>query len=537
MTACQDGSVFPTVAEVLGLEPVRRGDPRVVAGHAGLAAPVRWVHVAEVTDIAHLLRGGEFLLITGVALPADSDGLRAYVADLAAVGVSALAVELGRRYTGELPKAMVEVAETAGLALIELHRETRFVEVTEAVHGRIIDARVGDLAAAEDASRVFTELSLAGAAPLDVLRQLARLTGRPAVLENLAHLVLEFVPAAADPVELLRDWEHRSRRVAEPPGGSTGYDEWTGWLVTPVGARGERWGRLVLALPGPPSSKERLLLERAATALALGRVAEPEALVRQSHRSLLAALHSRQATAEEVAVRARALGVPLDGRTLVGVALRLRGGNGPTVEEAAESAAAVTGRAGLPALVGPVDDRTVGVLLALPRKAGAEETGAALDRLAAGAGDAVVVGAGPAVVGPREARATLVEALQVAGAALVSTVRRPAGRTWHRMSDVGLAGLLSALRDDPRLAAYVERELGVLLAHDARHGTDLVRTLRAYLEAGRNKSVAAQAAHLSRAAFYQRLATLERILGVDLDAPGPCLSLHVALTALQVLRG
>jgi PucR family transcriptional regulator, purine catabolism regulatory protein len=197
----------------------------------------------------------------------------------------------------------------------------------------------------------------------------------------------------------------------------------------------------------------------------------------------------------------------------------------------------VTGRAGVPALVGPVDDRTVGVLLALPRKAGGDETAAALDRLTAGAGDAVVVGVGPAVAGAREARATLVEALQVAGAALVSTVRRPAGRTWHRMSDVGLAGLLSALRDDPRLAAYVERELGVLLAHDARHGTDLVRTLRAYLEAGRNKSVAAQAAHLSRAAFYQRLATLERILGVDLDAPEPCLSLHVALTALQVLRG
>ncbi|MFL6074346.1 MAG: PucR family transcriptional regulator [Mycobacteriales bacterium] len=525
--------MFPTVAEVLELEPVRRGDPRVVAGHAGLAAPVRWVHVAEVTDIAHLLRGGEFLLITGVALPADEDGLRAYVADLAAVGVSALAVELGRRYTGELPKVMVEVAETAGLALVELHRETRFVEVTEAVHGRIIDARVGELAAAEDASRVFTELSLAGAAPLDVLRQLARLTGRPAVLENLAHLVLEYVPAAADPVELLRDWEHRSRRAAVPAGGSTGYDEWTGWLVTPVGARGEEWGRLVLALPGSPSSKERLLLERAATALALGRVAEPEALVRQSHRSLLAALHSRQATAEEVAVRARALGVPLDGRTLVGAALRLRGGNGVAVEEVAEGAAAVTGRAGLPALVGPVDDRTVGVLLALPRKAGAAEAEPALDRLAAGAGDAVVVGTGPAVVGPREARATLVEALQVAGAALVSTVRR----SWYRMSDVGLAGLLSAQRDDPRLAAYVERELGVLLAHDARHGTDLVRTLRAYLEAGRNKSVAAQAAHLSRAAFYQRLATLERILGVDLDAPEPCLSLHVALTALQVLRG
>ena len=42
---------FPTVAEVLALDAVRQGNPRVVAGAAGLDRRVRWVHVTELTDV------------------------------------------------------------------------------------------------------------------------------------------------------------------------------------------------------------------------------------------------------------------------------------------------------------------------------------------------------------------------------------------------------------------------------------------------------------------------------------------------------
>src|SRR5262249_1047710 len=57
-----------------------------------------------------------------------------------------------------------------------------------------------------------------------------------------------------------------------------------------------------------------------------------------------------------------------------------------------------------------------------------------------------------------------------------------------------------------------------------------------YLEHGRNKSAAAEAAHLSRPAFYERLARISRIVGADLDAVDACLSLHVALLALDAVR-
>jgi len=47
-----------TLREVLDLEVVRRGEPRVMAAADRLDAPVRWVHAIELTDVERLLRGG-----------------------------------------------------------------------------------------------------------------------------------------------------------------------------------------------------------------------------------------------------------------------------------------------------------------------------------------------------------------------------------------------------------------------------------------------------------------------------------------------
>ncbi|MGA8460732.1 MAG: PucR family transcriptional regulator ligand-binding domain-containing protein, partial [Streptosporangiaceae bacterium] len=182
--------MLPTVAEVLALDPLRRGAPRVVAAADGLDAPVRWVHVIELAEAAHLLRGGELVLATGIALPDDPSGLTRYVADLASVGVSALAVELGSRYARSLPAALVSAASRHRLPLIVLERETQFIEVTEAVHALIIDAQLEELRASERLHQVFTDLAVSGAPAGEVVRQAAVLSGRPVILENLAHQVV-----------------------------------------------------------------------------------------------------------------------------------------------------------------------------------------------------------------------------------------------------------------------------------------------------------------------------------------------------------
>ncbi|MFY1637808.1 PucR family transcriptional regulator [Solwaraspora sp. WMMB335] len=560
--------MFPTVREVLALDPVRHGGPRVVAADGALDRPVRWVHVSEVPDIAGLLRGGELVLTTGIGLPGDDAGLRAFIADLAEVGVAGLVVELGRRYVSGVPRVMAAAARRHGLPLVELRRETPFVLITEAVHALIVDAQLAELRATEEIHQRFTELSVEGAEAAEVVRQAAELAGAPVVLENLSRRVLAYHSAGENARLLLDGWEQHSRRIQ--PAGRTAYHADTGWLVTMVGARGQDWGRLLLRCPasgltssGGPPVRLSILLERAASTLALGRLIrrDAEGLERQIHRTLLTALLDGSQPVDEVAMRARALGVGLDRRHLVGVVVRLgaqdgRGsedGHGPaeSPSPAAEGAEAAQERlrdlaeavglalreAGLAGLASSLDDQAVGVLLAVRDAAMADPAldafHAALRRIRRSETSPVVVAAGTGVDGIREARRSLIEARQVAEAGR----RDRRGDRVLRLPDVGLAGLLHLLREEPRLQVFVERELGPLLAYEARHPRDqLLTTLRAYLDHGRNKSAAAAAVHLSRPAFYERLARLARILDADLDSVPDCLSLHVALLALDAVR-
>ena len=547
--------MLPTVDELLALDVLRQGSPHVIAGADGLAAPVRWVHVLELADAAHLLQGGELVLTTGVALPAEPELLARYATDLAAAGVSALAVELGRRYVGALPPALVRAAQGSGLTLIAFEHEVPFVEITEAVHALIIDAQLEELRASERLHEVFTELSVAGASPDEVVRQAAVLAGRPVILADLSHRVLACEPGSTDPARLLAGFAQRSRALRSRTlagSGRTVFDEATGWLYTPVGARGEDWGRVILVCDGPPAGTDTVLIERAATTLALGRLLtrHRESLDRQAHRTLITGIiNQAHADPAEAAVRARALGVPVDGRQLIGLVLRLADPSGTDaargvlgvsaharVLDVADVTAAACRAERIPSLVGTLDDARAGAMLSLSPRADPERvlTGLArriTERLGAfPAGPVIAAGAVASTI--RDVRRSFLEATQVAD---VAAERPEAGRPpFFRLADLRLRGLLHLLRDDPRVQTFVERELGPLLASEQEAA--LLDVLAAYLAAGGNKAEAAKNSHLARPTFYERLRRIEEILGTDLSSAESRTSLHVALLALEAAR-
>jgi purine catabolism regulator len=536
----------PTVREVLQLAAVQRGQPQVVAAAGGLDRPVRWVHAIEFADAARLLRGGELVLTTGIALPDEEALLGAYVAGLAAVGVSALAVELGRKYTGGLPAAFAAAAQDQGLPLVVFTREVPFIEITEAVHALIIDDQLEQLRASARLHEVFTDLAVAGAGPADILREAALLAGRPLILEDLSHHVLACEPAGTDPAALLADFGARSAAVPSSP--RTAYHPGPGWLVTTVGARGEDWGRVILACARPPGPADTVLVERAATTLALGRLLarQQESLERQAHRTLISILLAQPgADTGEMAAQCRALGVPVTGRQLITAVIRSPDGGAGLLAQArvldlAEALADACRTERIPALVGSLDDVRAGALLSADAGADPEQVLAgvcAAARLALArrarrpygmpSGEPVI-GVGTPAGSMRDARRSLLEARQVADAA-ADTLPAQDGRPFYRLADLRLRGLLSLLGGDARLATFVDRELGPLRDYDAAHGTDLTGVLAAYLAAGGNKAEAAVRAHLARPTLYGRLRHIERILGVSLDSAESRTSLHVAL--------
>ena len=90
----------------------------------------------------------------------------------------------------------------------------------------------------------------------------------------------------------------------------------------------------------------------------------------------------------------------------------------------------------------------------------------------------------------------------------------------HRLDDVGLRGLLAMLADDERVQLYIDRQLSGLREHDERWSSGLEAALAALLAHPTSKTEAAASLHMSRPAFYDRIAKIEKLLEVDLEDRG-----------------
>ncbi|HEU4758070.1 MAG TPA: PucR family transcriptional regulator ligand-binding domain-containing protein [Agromyces sp.] len=522
---------LPTVREILALDAVASGVPEVLVGGPALDARVRWLHVSDSAGVARLLDGGELLLSTGSGWPAEPDELRAFIAGLVEAGIAGLVLELGAHYR-YVPAVVVQAADDHGLALAALHREVKFVALTESVHRRIISEQTAALHARDEVRERFTALALRGAPADHIVQQLAQTLGAPVVLENLAHEVVaaDLAPDAEE--QVLGGWQLRSRDAHRRAGAVAGADA---WLIVPVEARGIRWGHLI-ALPGPPHPAGRTsVLEQGAIALALGRLAdgEDDTWARIGRQRLVEhLLTGRFAGAGGAAARLAAAGLPLVGADLYGIVATGR------IRDGAADAAARTlgGRAleGRPQGAGaPASARVV--LLSLP--AGTRFDDAAASAFATsvatgGAGSTSTDAAGVALAIGTVADdldgllVSVQEALDLARAPLPRQARGPVVR---RSQDRPLVRLVTSLRDDHRLQELGERMLAPLIEHDLARGGDLLDVLGAMLAHPGNRTAAAQASHLSRSVFYQRLALIGDLLDADLDDGETLTALHLAL--------
>jgi purine catabolism regulator len=325
--------------------------------------------------------------------------------------------------------------------------------------------------------------------------------------------------------------------------GRIGHDAAAGWLVARVGSAEGDWGRLVFVPSAAPDASMPVLAERAATTLTLARLTRArrgETPERVAHRSVLAALAGRDyGDPSDLAARVVALGVPLAGRQLVAMVILGDGQAGQ--HDIADVVAAAATDLRIPAIAGNLDDRAVAALLAFAPGA---HPGQALTKLAqrlrrgSGLGPTPSIGVADACASVRELRTAFRDAANAAGAAArVSAAARSGDAPLVRLADLGLAGLAFQLREDPRVLAFAERELGPLLLYDDRHGTELTSVLAAYLETGANKAETAKRCGIARPTLYERLSQIRQVLGVSLDDADRRTTLHAALLIWQLRSG
>ncbi|PSK88090.1 purine catabolism regulator [Murinocardiopsis flavida] len=537
---------MPTLGAILDLPILRQGRPEVLSGADALSRAVRWVHVSELDEFSALLQGGELVLTTGLGLGSDTDSQQRYVHGLDRVGACGVVLELGRRFT-EPPAGLRRAGQRLGFPVVVLHRPIRFVEVTEQVHSAIVADQLQRLRFSHDVHRTFSSLSAEHTSIPRILAHTRALAGAPVVLEDMGHRVLDYDLGDAPAATALRHWERRSRDAAD-----TGVSRPLGnerWTAARVESAGQAWGRLIVLGSGPLDDADAaMLLERAAQALALARLLERDrqGVEQRAHSGFLSELlGGRGGAAADLGARAAALGLP-SGARFTALTLARRGATAgpPPVEpitaglgdtRVAEAAAAAARGLRVPALVGSLALGSVHVLVSHAEAAHADRD---LDRLAAAVHDrlaALPESTGEWVIGAARPAGTLgdagrrlAESAHIARAA-ATLPERGAARPIHRTEDVRLRGLIALLHDDPRVEAFAAAELAPLRDHDAEHGTALFGLLTAFVRSGGNKTRLARAAHLSRAALYHRLASIEEVLGVDLADPETVTSLHVAV--------
>ncbi|MGW3569117.1 PucR family transcriptional regulator [Streptomyces sp. NPDC000941] len=543
-----------TIQEVLALPVMAAGRPRVIGGRDHLDRPVRWVHISDLTDLTDLLEGGELVLTTGLPLAGGARQASAYLTMLAEQDVAGLVIELGTHLKAA-PDYLGTLADSLRLPVAVLSATIRFIEVTQQVHRLIVADQYDEVEFARTTHEVFTSLNIARASTTDIVTRAAQTLGAPLVLEDLSRHVLAFCAVDTPTAQLLYQWAERSRlhASADTPtsgsatgsttGSTTGSATGSAWSAVPVGVGSERWGRLVLPARTPNASRARMVLERAAQSLQLHRMIQQErdALVVHAHGGLLDDLRGgRINDGAEALARASALGLT-PSTQYVPLSVRVPGRpdtdaltQGEVDRRLLAAVRQAVAAAGQSAIVSIRREGTVSAIMSCPPK-GADSAlsavcGGLRERLTGRGGtDGWTAGTAPASPSLIAAAQGITEAEHVADVGLTM----PETNRLYRSTDVRLRGLVALLRNDHRVQAFAETELGRLLDHDARTGDNLLTLLRTHLDCAGSKTHTARLTGLSRPTLYSRLRTIERILDVSLESAESRTSLHTALMIID----
>jgi GAF domain-containing protein len=290
------------------------------------------------------------------------------------------------------------------------------------------------------------------------------------------------------------------------------------WTVAAT-AKGERLGALVIGGVDHLSAADQRIVERAAVVTALVLLFRRQAAEQSRRAQADILLDALTGTTDRVALadRARLLGRELPDQVLVAVCRGEHSGL-------------------LARLPGRLDERVVlsgpyggDLVLLLGGQSDAVATARELADAARRTG--VTIG----VTGPATWDSALVSAHRQAARLVATMLRLGRGGQAAAPDDLGLAGLVGA--GDVDVAAHVEHVLGAVMQYDARRGTDLVGTLRAYFAAGQSPTRAAAALHVHPNTVQQRLDRISVLLGDEWQRPDRALDVQVALLLRATLDG
>lgn len=162
----------------------------VLSGKQYLHKVVKGTTIMEAPDITDWLKGGELILTSLYPILSFSEEeQRQFIAKLAEKDVSALVIKT-HRFVNEIPKYIIDEAEKCKLPIIQIPREVPYVDIMYPIMEEILDIQVKRLQYYKEIHDQFTALSLANESEEKIIKTLENLIGNPVALFDRNFLCL-----------------------------------------------------------------------------------------------------------------------------------------------------------------------------------------------------------------------------------------------------------------------------------------------------------------------------------------------------------
>jgi purine catabolism regulator len=554
-----------TLREALTMvEPLRKS--RVVAGKQGLDNVVESVNVMEVPDILDWVRAGELLVTTMYPLRDDAAAIETLVPCLAEKGLAGLAIT-PLSYVEDLPQCMVDAANRLAFPLIELPPKVSFIDIIQPLTNKILNLQANELQQSERILRQFIDFVLGGADYSDIAHAIAQVVQRPVSIIDRFRRVLGsgfLVDHAQVQKRFIRDDGtgdsylnelYQPELVEALPVGEVkrmrivGADGPVDHIVCPVRVSSMTLGEIIIwgSLPYPLQFTDLIAIEHGSTVVAL-KMMETRSISETEQRfrnQILEMLLSDQPAAREQAIHlSQEMGSRLNppfavivvkpdppSGTLLG---KVKSAEQNNIDSSLHLAERYIRHLESQASFWHQGPRLV-VFFPLKSDQLSEVKGLLVQELSKvservrSENDPYTVSIG--ISSPAFDLAEFRQAYECAEQSLqLGRVfqERPSGTVTH-YEDLGLFRVISLAESPAGLGRFCQDAIGPLLSYDRENGTELLKTLRIFLEQNQNSVRAAEALFIHYNTMRYRLDRIKEILGDVLDNPQQRLTIEIAL--------
>jgi purine catabolism regulator len=515
-----------TIAELLSQSGLNLS---LVAGSSGADRPIRWVHTSELSDPTPWLTGGELLLTTGMAVRGSAAAQRAYIRRLVSADLAGLGFGLGFGFES-VPEPILRAADREGFPVLEVPYPVPFIAIAEAVSKRISEERMRDAQMSMDIHDRLASLVAEGAGPADVLDEMTELAGGWALLFDVRGGVLA-ASSAHPPPEAI--WENLPRGLTDRAGPTTASEMGPGGAKVAMGVvAGKRHeGVLVFGKSARLRARDRFVVRHAVTVLSL-LLASRRAVVEAERRvagDILSEAFAGRLAGGDLVRRLELVGFS-PGAPVAAIVLETNAGDAQALDDLAWALDGALGSRARAVRTAAMKGR-VTALVSHERPELLVEP--AMNEVMAAAAE-VGLPNGPIRLGVGEST-SLEEIRQSYLSAVLALRAAPESRRVASPRDLGSYGLLLGGQPRPVLENFVRNVLGPLIERDEERSSELVPSVRAYIEAGGRWEPGAETIGVHRHTLRYRVRQSEALLERDLSSPEDRLEVWLALKALDIL--